>query len=138
MLSPYSSRWPRAFLAVAVVCFVQEASAGNSRLLSNARVPPSKGERPGLLSAHDIGSAIGPAVVTAYPQGAANENPTPPCGSSAGAGSDFTYLWTAPVTGTYIFRTSAPNFDTLLYIRDSSGNPLGCIASEASALVVDV
>jgi type IV pilus assembly protein PilY1 len=85
------------------------------------------------MSWNDIGSAMGPAVVTASPLGAANEH-TPPCGVSPAPGSDLTYRWTAPANGAYAFAAPAADFDTIVYVYDNNGVALGCTASESSPL----
>ena len=44
-----------------------------------------------------------------------------------GYGGDFTYLWTAPRSGTYVFNTVGSNFDTVLYLKTvCSGAPVRC------------
>jgi type IV pilus assembly protein PilY1 len=91
----------------------------------------------GKQSWNDIGSATGPAVITASPRGAANEF-TPPCGVSQAPGSDLTYRWTAPATSTYAFTAPASDFDTILYVYDANGVALGCTDSEGSPLVLSL
>jgi type IV pilus assembly protein PilY1 len=85
----------------------------------------------------DLGSRVGPAVVTASPFGASNER-TPPCGVSSPRGSDLTYQWTAPTSGSYRFTASAADFDTILYVLDGSGSVLGCTSDDGSNLVLNV
>src|SRR5262245_18366157 len=100
MKQSFRSRWPLAIFAAAAVSLfagkfeLNEAKGGPLKLLREGKTPGGKGPVVGLLLFVDVGCGIGPAVATASPLGAANEN-SPPCGSSAGAGSDLTFRWTA-------------------------------------------
>ncbi|HVG61099.1 MAG TPA: hypothetical protein VNA24_21240 [Hyalangium sp.] len=136
MNQPLPSKCLWIALATALVMAMPGTGAAAPQSLGKGKHP---GEEPPVssLSWNDIGSATGPAVVTASPLGAANEH-TPPCGASQGPGSDLTYRWTAPATSTFGLVAPAADFDTIVYVYNANGVVLGCTASESSPLVLNL
>jgi len=64
----------------------------------------------------DLGSAVGPAVVSGSSIGELGET-TSSCG---GSGPDVGYTWTAPAAGSYTFNTIGSTFDNVVYLRDGA------------------
>src|SRR5215510_4312951 len=72
----------------------------------------------------DLGVALGNAVATNNTSGLTNDY-QPTCVFNSAA-PEAVYTWTAPAPGIYTFSTAGSTFDTVLEIRKSSGESLGC------------
>jgi hypothetical protein len=66
----------------------------------------------------DLGSATGPSMASGNTCGRGNDA-TASCGGQARS-EDVVYLWTAPASGSFTFDLGGSNYDTVLYVQNST------------------
>src|SRR5262249_54016419 len=77
--------------------------------------------------ATNLGSSL-PVTVSGNTLGAPNLVGGASCGGGGGSAPDATFLYTAPIAGSYTMDTFGSGFDTVLYVRNAtcSGTELAC------------
>jgi hypothetical protein len=108
---------PLALRGIGTLAILAAAGAASAQLLAGSGAAP-----PGCPQA-DLGSTL-PTLVS----GTTADASSALSGSCGGDGPEATFLFTAPVDGTYLFDTSGSDFDTVLYLRAASctGEELAC------------
>lgn len=119
-----------AGLAAFVACGVEEEALPEA--------PSALEQTRQELSWVDLGSNMGSSVTNGNVYGAANEFTPPTSCSNGPGGSDLSFKWTAPLTGSYTFSTTGSALDSVLHIYTFSSttatNLLGCNDQESTTL----
>jgi hypothetical protein len=108
---------PPALRVIGTLAILAAAGAASAQLLAGSGAAP-----PGCPQA-DLGSAL-PTLISGTTEAASSSL----IGSCGGDGPEATFLFTAPVDGSYLLKTVDSDFDTVLYVRAASctGEELGC------------
>lgn len=85
----------------------------------------------------DLGRAVGASVASGSNTALYDTLDTFLCENTRGTGRDASFLWTAPESAEYTFRTAGSTYDTMLYILDGAcgGEELVCDGSRGDSTV---